>query len=187
MRQQYAGRKIHLQTQIFEEFGDFTIHLYVGDWKGKTTASVGLAVRAAGHDFQVLYMQFLKDDNSGEISVLRSIPGIAVVHSPFNCGFTFQMTEEQKRETAQEYDRMLDKAIASEAFLIVLDEAVHALNAGLIDQGKLRKVLEKDCEIVLTGRDAPEWLFNLADYVSDIQKAKHPYDAGVQARIGIEF
>lgn len=163
------------------------IHVYVGDGKGKTTASVGLSVRAAGHGFKVLFMQFLKDDSSGEIEMLRSIPGVEVVHCPVNYGFTFQMTDEQKKETAEEYDKMMDRAIESDAFLIVLDEVIHALNAGMIVKEKLERVLDKDCEIVLTGRDAPDWIVDRADYVSDVRKIKHPYDNGVQARVGIEF
>lgn len=163
------------------------IQVYVGDGKGKTTASIGLSVRAAGHGFTVLFMQFLKDDSSGEVSILRSIPGIEVIHCPINYGFTFRMTEGQKKETAREYGKMLDKAIGSDAFLIVLDEAIHALNAGMIDREKLAKLLTKDCEIVLTGRDAPGWLINRADYVSSVQKVKHPYDKGVWSRVGIEF
>ena len=163
------------------------IQVYIGEGKGKTTASIGLSIRAAGHGFNVLFMQFLKDDSSGEISVLRSISGIEVIHCPVNYGFTFQMTEDQKKETAVEYDKMLDKAIEADVFLIVLDEAIHALNAGLINQEKLERLLHKNCEIVLTGRNAPEWLTDRADYVSDIQKIKHPYDKRVQARVGIEF
>lgn len=163
------------------------IQVYVGDGKGKTTASIGLSIRAAGHGFKVLFMQFLKDDSSGEVSILQSIPCIEVIHCPVNYGFTFQMTEDQKKETAKEYDKMLDKAIGTDVFLVVLDEAIHALNAGMISRVKLEKLLDKNCEVVLTGRDAPEWLSNRADYVSDIQKIKHPYDKGVQARVGIEF
>lgn len=159
----------------------------MGEGKGKTTASIGLSIRAAGHGFNVLFMQFLKDDSSGEISVLRSVPGIEVVHCPVNYGFTFQMTEDQKKETAQEYDKMLDKAIEADVFLIVLDEAIHALNSSLINREKLEMLLHKNCEIVLTGRNAPEWLISRADYVSNIHKIKHPYDKGVQARVGIEF
>lgn len=82
---------------------------------------------------------------------------------------------------------MLDLAIESDAFLIVFDEVIHALNAGMIDKEKLERVLDKDCEIVLTGRDAPEWIVERADYISDVRKIKHPYDKGVQARVGIEF
>ena len=163
------------------------IQVYIGEGKGKTTASIGLSIRAAGHGFNVLFMQFLKDDSSGEISVLKIIPGIEVIHCPVDYGFTFQMTEDQKKETAQEYDKMLDKAIEADVFLIVLDEVIHALNANLINREKLERLLYKNCEIVLTGRNAPEWLTDRADYVSDIQKIKHPYDKGVQARVGIEF
>lgn len=163
------------------------IQIYVGEGKGKTTASIGLSIRAAGHGYKVLFLQFLKDDSSGEISVLRAVPGLKLMHCPVNYGFTFQMTEEQKKETAQEYRKMLDKAIGAEAFLIVLDEAIHALNAGLIDREQLERLLEKNCEIVLTGQDAPEWLVHRADYVSDVKKVRHPYDKGVQARVGIEF
>jgi cob(I)alamin adenosyltransferase len=163
------------------------IQVYIGDGKGKTTESIGLSIRAAGHGFKVLFLQFLKDDSSGEVSILKSIPGIEVIHCPVNYGFTFQMTEDQKKETAKEYDKMLDKAIGTSVFLVVLDEAIHALNAGMIDREKLERLLDKDCEIVLTGRDAPEWLISRADYVSNIQKIKHPYDKGVQARVGIEF
>lgn len=163
------------------------IHVYAGDGKGKTTAAIGLSVRTAGHRFKVLFMQFLKDDSSGEVDILRRIAGIQVVHCPVNYGFTFQMTEEQKKKTAEEYNKMLDQAIASEAFLIVLDEVIHALNAGMIDEKKLKRVLEKNSEIVLTGRDVPEWLIEAADYVSEIQKIKHPYDEGIEGRVGIEF
>lgn len=163
------------------------IQVYIGEGKGKTTASIGLSIRAAGHGFKVLFIQFLKDDSSGEISVLRSIPGIEVIHCPVNYGFTFQMTEDQMKETAQEYDKMLDKAIDTDVFLVVLDEAIQALNAGLISREKLERLLHKNCEIALTGRNAPEWLTDRADYVSNIQKIKHPYDKGVQARVGIEF
>lgn len=163
------------------------IHVIDGDGKGKTTASVGLAVRAAGHGLNVLFMQFLKDGSSGEIRVLREIPGITVTHSPVNYGFTFQMTDAQKRETAAAYRNMLEQALRSDAALIVLDEVIHALNAGMAEREILERILEKDCEIVLTGRDTPEWLLARADYISRVQKLRHPYDNGVEARIGIEF
>lgn len=120
------------------------IQVYVGDGKGKTTVSTGQSIRAAGHGFKVLFMQFLKNDSSGEVSVLRSIPGIEVIHCPANYGFTFQMTEDQKKEAAQEYDKMLERAIDSDTFLIVLDEVIHTLNAEMIDQEKLEKLLDKN-------------------------------------------
>ena len=163
------------------------IHLIVGDGKGKTSAAVGMCIRAAGHGWSVLFIQFLKDDSSGEVSVLRSIPEIEVVHCPVNYGFLFQMTEEQKQETKTEYQKMLEEAFSSDARLIVLDEVVHAVNFELISREQIERVLEKDAEIVLTGRNAPDWLMERADYISDVKKVKHPYDKGVEARIGIEF
>ena len=163
------------------------IHLIVGDGKGKTTASVGLAVRAAGHEWKVLFMQFLKDDSSGEIIILREIPGITVVHPPVNYGFIFQMTQEQLETTASEYHRMMNMAYESDAGIIILDEVIHALNAGLVCPEDIQHILNKEAEIVLTGRDAPDWLIEKADYVSNVQKIKHPYDKGIIAREGIEF
>lgn len=163
------------------------IHVVIGDGKGKTTSSVGLAVRAAGHGLPVLFMQFLKDDSSGEISVLRKIEGIEVRHSPVHYGFTFQMTAAQLKETAEKYDAMMDYAISSNAALIILDESLHALQAGLIRRDKLEQMLKKDCEIVLTGADAPEWIKEKADYISCVNKIKHPYDQGVLGRVGIEY
>ena len=163
------------------------IQVYVGEGKGKTTASIGLSVRAAGHGFKVLFIQFLKDGTSGEISVLNSIPEIEVIYSQINYGFVFQMTEEQKNELAVEYAKLIDIAIASDAFLIVLDEVIPALNAGLVSREMVEKLFEKDCEIALTGRNAPDWMIEKADYVSDINKIRHPFDIGVKARIGIEY
>lgn len=163
------------------------IHLIKGNGKGKTTASVGLSVRAAGHGFKVLFIQFLKDESSGEITVLKKIPEITVMHAPVNYGFTFNMTEEQKEETAKEYEKLIDKAISSDAFIIVLDEVLHALNAGMIKKEQIQSLLEKEAEIVLTGWDAPDWLIERADYISDIQNIRNPYNKGMNARIGIEY
>ncbi|EHI60209.1 hypothetical protein HMPREF9473_01796 [ [Hungatella hathewayi WAL-18680] len=76
------------------------VHIYCGDGKGKTTAAIGLAVRAAGRGKKVVIARFLKTEDSGEVEVLRSIPGITVLPCEKTFGFYFQMTEEQKREAA---------------------------------------------------------------------------------------
>lgn len=163
------------------------IHVIIGNGRGKTSSAVGLAIRSAGHGFPVLFMQFIKDDSSGEIAILRNVPHVTICHPIVNYGFTFQMTEEQLKETAIEYEKMVDEAIKSDAFMIVLDESIHALKAGLIKKEKLEKLLENHCEFVLTGYEAPEWLISKADYVSYIKKIKHPYDLGIEARPGIEY
>ena len=97
------------------------------------------------------------------------------------------MTESQKKETAEEYKKLMNIAISSDAYLIVLDEAIHALNAGLLQEEQMRKLLSKKAEVVLTGQNTPSWLLEMADYISDVQKIKHPYDNGIEARKGIEF
>ncbi len=163
------------------------IHLLVGDGKGKTTSSIGMSIRAAGHGKKVLFVQFLKDDRSGEVNILRMVPEITVLHAEDDYGFLFQMTQEQKVKMAEEYDMLLNRILKSNAFMIVLDEVIHALNAGLVKKEKLLQIMQKNSEIVLTGRDAPEWVKDMADYYSDIWKIKHPFDKGKEARVGIEF
>ena len=163
------------------------LHLIIGDGKGKTSSAVGAALRAAGHGKKVVFAQFLKDGSSGEITLLKNIPGVTVFIPPVHYGFTFQMNEAQLAETAAAYNAMLGDIAGEEAFLIVLDEALHALNAGLIERGSLEKVLDKGCEVILTGYDPPGYLTERADYISDVKKVKHPYDKGVPAREAIEY
>ena len=158
-----------------------------GNGQGKTTSAVGLAVRAAGHGKRILFIQFLKDESSGEIAVLKSIPGVEVHHPQHNFGFIFQMTDDEKRITATDCETLLDYAATSDADMIVLDEALHALDNQLITRDQLEKVLDPMKIIILTGYRAPEWLVEKADYVSDVQKVKHPFDTGTQAQEGIEF
>lgn len=163
------------------------IHLIIGDGKGKTSASVGMAMRSAGHGWSVLFIQFLKGDSSGEINAIKSIPNVTVMHSQVNYGFVYQMTKEQLEETTEECERLMHIAITSNAKLVILDEVIHAYNAGMINRTQIEKILEKNVEIVLTGEDAPDWLLDKADYVSRVAKIKHPYDKGIKAREGIEF
>ena len=163
------------------------LHLIIGKGKGKTSAAAGMALRAAGHGKRVIFAQFMKDGSSGEIAVLNSVGCIEVMLPAEHYGFFSKMTEEQKAAAAGGYADMLDRLISSEAFLIVLDEALHALNKGLIKKEQLLKLLEKDCEIVLTGYDPPEYLTERADYISEICKRRHPFDRGITAREGVEY
>ncbi|MDR2632888.1 MAG: cob(I)yrinic acid a,c-diamide adenosyltransferase [Treponema sp.] len=167
------------------------IHLYIGDGKGKTTAAVGLSVRAAGRDKQVLFAQFLKSSLTGELRSLEKL-GVRVIRSTLAFGFTHQMNEETQARCRAEQGQILDRvreALYGEADLLVLDEVLDALTTGMLDEGDLRSLVESkasELELVLTGRNPPAWLLDAADYVSEIKKRKHPYDRGVPARIGIE-
>lgn len=168
------------------------IHIYCGDGKGKTTASVGLAVRAAGAGKKVVFTQFFKDGSSSEIGQLKQLENIHVVHCKTVKGFFFRMTEEQKARASADYTRLFQDACsaAKEADLLVLDEIVSACNHGTVAEitvtDFLRNKPEK-LEVVLTGRNPSENLLELADYVTEMKKIRHPYNQGIKARKGIEF
>lgn len=170
------------------------IHIYTGDGKGKTSAATGLAVRFAGNGGKVLFAQFLKDGSSGEIAVLENIDGIDVDVCTECFGFSFSMSEETKAQAASVYtaylSRILKRAREEQYGLLVLDEIIPAYNLGFVDKAELLEFLKNNTlgiEVVLTGRKPAEELFELADYVSEIKKIKHPYDQGILARKGIEY
>ena len=166
------------------------IHLYFGDGKGKTSAAAGMAIRAAGNGRKVAFVQFMKGGFSGEIEILRNIENIAVFRSRRDLGFFRDMSDEERAEAAQICLELLEKgrqAAANGGFLI-LDEITHAVNYGLAPEERVKEILlAKDMEIVLTGRKPKEFMIESADYVSEIKKIKHPYDAGAAARKGVEF
>ena len=169
------------------------IHIYCGDGKGKTTASLGLAVRAAGRGFKVLILQFLKSQDTGEIPTLEKIPEITVLRSNKVFGFTFQMTDQEKEECRAVHDELLEQGIrmaqSGQTDLLILDEIISTCNYNLVNGDNLINFLKNKpatMEVVLTGRNPSEELLEIADYVSEIKKVKHPYDRGIKARIGIE-
>lgn len=170
------------------------LHIYCGDGKGKTTACVGMAVRAAGSGLRVLFAQFLKARMTGELSVLGSIANITVMRAPASEKFTYQMTEEELDSTARANSDFLkevfEKARKEDYDVLILDEGITAASADVLDEDELRSYVEafdKDRELVLTGRVPFQWMVEDADYVTDMEKIKHLFDTGVQARKGIEF
>ncbi len=170
------------------------VHVYCGDGKGKTTAAIGLAVRAAGCGKQVLIVQFLKGQETGELQSLARIPEITVLRGKASSKFTFQMDE---RELQQTYDlnsknllTAVETAREGKCDLLILDEILGALSCDLIDSDLLCSLVEKKpeaLELVLTGRNPPQWLLDHADYVTEMVKRKHPFDQGIPARKGIEL
>lgn len=186
------------------------VEIYCGDGKGKTTAAAGLALRAQGHGIPVIFAQFLKEDGSGEIAGLRSLTGVAVLHARVFHGFVKHMSEAQRREARAAYDALLcevvcmteqmekqdgteycqGRHIADISVLVVLDEVLHACNFGLLDEERLLAFISSqppEVEIVLTGRNPSEVLRERADYISVIEKDRHPFDLGVGARVGVEL
>lgn len=169
-------------------------HVYCGDGKGKTTAAVGLGVRACGSGKRVLMAQFLKGNSSSELIVLRQLKNFSVLPAPASIKFTFQMTKHELEETAVLCGNLFCKAVsavnAGDCDLLILDEVFGAVNCGLLDNGVLTDLIKnkpQNVELVLTGRDPKPDVLELADYVSEIKKVKHPFDRDIPARRGIEF
>ena len=169
------------------------IHIYCGDGKGKTTASVGLAVRCAGRGNKVLLVQFLKSRDSGELYSLAKLPDIEVMRGKESKKFTFQLNEEEKHALLIEHNKMFEQVLAKIKnggySLLILDEVIGALNAKVFEMPKLIEFLRhkpENLEVVLTGRNPAPELVEIADYVSEMRKVKHPMDKGIMAREGIE-
>lgn len=169
------------------------IHIYCGDGKGKTTAAVGLAVRCAGRGNKVLLVQFLKSRDSGELYSLAELSDIEVMRGKESKKFTFQMNEEEKHALLIEHNKMFEQVLAKIKnggySLLILDEVIGALNAKVFEMPKLIEFLRhkpENLEVVLTGRNPAPELVEIADYVSEMRKVKHPMDKGIMAREGIE-
>jgi cob(I)alamin adenosyltransferase len=166
------------------------IHIYTGEGKGKSTAAVGLAVRAAGRGKQVVIVQFLKGSETGELAALKHIPQITLLRNTRNYGFFYTATEDSRASMRSENNENLETALAMSCDLLILDEICAAYNLGAIDRGRIDALVldpAQSRELVLTGRDAPEHFRKAADYVSEIHKVKHPFDDGIAAREGIEY
>lgn len=169
------------------------IHLYTGDGKGKTTAAVGIALRCAGSGGRILFCQFLKDGSSGEFAALRHLCGFDFMFPEVDFGFTFRMDDKTKAEAAAYYreywNQILQRAAEESYTMIVLDEIAAACSSGLLDAeaaADFLRAFRGSTEIILTGRNPDKRLLELADYITDMRKIRHPYDRGVAARTGIE-
>ena len=155
------------------------LHLYYGDGKGKTTAAMGLALRALGSGKKVVVLQFLKGGQSAKI--YRGKAGQK---------FVFQMNEAEKAATRDLQNRNLAAAMTEDADLLVLDEAGSAWELDMVDKALLQKaVLARPAaqECVLTAHAAPQWMLDAADYVTEMKCCRHPYQKGIAARKGIEY
>lgn len=170
------------------------IHIYCGDGKGKTTAATGLAIRGAGHLMKVIFVQFMKDGTSNELKILDDIDNIDVMVCKKHLGFSWNMDDETKKFAQEEYTKLFDDAIdecvKNDVDMIIFDEIMSAVSCKFVSEEKVLKFLKhkpEKLEVVMTGRNPSKELIDKADYVSEIKKIKHPFDAGVESRIGIEY
>lgn len=173
------------------------IQVYTGDGKGKTTASLGLAMRALGRCWKVLIIMFTKGgDDYGELNSFRNLsPEIAQNLTIIQAGLDRIVYSENKNQNDEEEIKkgweLAKKAIKNDEYnLIILDEANIAIDLGFIDVDEVVEVLKdkpEEMEIVLTGRNANKKIIDIAHLVSEIKPVKHYWDTGIAARKGIEY
>ncbi|MEG2931030.1 MAG: cob(I)yrinic acid a,c-diamide adenosyltransferase [Ruthenibacterium sp.] len=165
------------------------VHLYWGDGKGKTTAAMGLAVRALGAGWRVTVVQFLKNGQSAELASLQKL-GASVYSGKADTKFTVYMTDAERAAASVLHTQLLQQALAKPCVLLILDEACAVWQLAMVEPDVLKRaVLERPAgrEVVLTGRDPADWMRAAADYSTEMRCCKHPYDTGAIARKGVEF
>jgi cob(I)alamin adenosyltransferase len=173
--------------------GKTRILIFTGEGKGKTTAALGMVLRAQGHGMPVAIIQFVKSDvNTGEFAAINALPGVEI----FVTGRGFVPPEAdpgfaEHRRAAEEGLRIASEAACSGRYgLVVLDEGCYAVARNLIAEALVLRLLEEtpaEVVIVLTGRGATEGLIAAADTVSEIRCVKHGFDSGIKAQKGVEF
>lgn len=168
------------------------VEIYTGNGKGKTTASIGLAIRAKSHNLNVCYIYFHKNPEkyNGEIKILKEIGidvfGFAKKHPEFD-----KVDKENLRKECLEAIKFIEKIFEEKKYdLVICDEILISLRDGFLKEEEILRIIEKkpkNIELVLTGRYITEKLIEKATLVSEIKCIKHPYEKGIKARKGIEF
>lgn len=167
------------------------IQVYTGNGKGKTTAAIGLAIRALGAGKKVFFAQFIKGQVYSEVRIIQNLENIVIKQYGINCFIVNDPTPEDI-DAACEGLKEVSKVILSEEYdVVVLDEITIALYYKLFNVTEVIELLQskpEQTEIVITGRYAPDELIDLADLVSEMKEVKHYYASeGIEARLGIEF
>lgn len=166
------------------------IQIYTGDGKGKTTAAIGLAIRAAGYGMKTYIGQFMKGQHYGELAALRDYPCITIEqYGDVECVHREEITQKHI-DQAQQGLKRTRKAMNSQQYdIIILDEINVAVWFELVTAEEVIELLNerpKNVEMILTGRRAPKAFLEMADLVSDVKEIKHYYNRGIKARTGIE-
>ncbi|BDU51534.1 cob(I)yrinic acid a,c-diamide adenosyltransferase [Haliovirga abyssi] len=170
------------------------VELYIGNGKGKTSAAVGTAIRAAGHGYNVIIFQFLKGRESGEQTLLKNIENIEFIKCNNSKKFIMEMDNIEKEILKKEvnyYVRQIKKeTIINNYDVIIADEILGCLENKLIGEDKLLDIIDgksENIELIFTGRNATEKIIEKSDLITEMKKIKHPYDKGIIAREGIEY
>lgn len=169
------------------------VQVYTGDGKGKTTAAFGLAFRAYGRGFKVGVVQFMKTWVTGEVSLAQTLQNFDIKRIDTSPKFTWEMNEaelaELKTEIRKGFEYVL-RIVKENAYdVLILDEINHIINQQFVTKEEILELIDskpETMELVLTGRNAPDWLMERADLVTEMKCIKHPFDKGIPARVGIE-
>lgn len=166
------------------------VQVYTGDGKGKTTAALGLALRAAGAGMKVYIGQYLKQGCYNELESLKRYSDQVVIEQFGTGQYVFgDPTDEDRRAAAKAFDCLKNAVMSGDYDVVIMEEANVALSFGLITQDALFRVIDEKpdgVEIVITGRGATPALIEKADLVTEMKAVKHYYEQGVLARTGIE-
>jgi cob(I)alamin adenosyltransferase len=166
------------------------VQVYTGDGKGKTTAALGLALRASGHGMRTYVGQFMKGQHYGELDALRNHSNITIEqYGDVRCIHREEVTPEHVAQARRGLERARVAMLSGEYDIVVLDEANVAIWFGLLTIEEVLAFLDlrpEGVEVVLTGRRAPQALIDRADLVTEMCEIKHYYAQGVTARNGIE-
>jgi cob(I)alamin adenosyltransferase len=167
------------------------VHVYTGDGKGKTTAALGLALRAAGHGLRTYFGQFLKGQDSGELRALCGHEFIMIEQYGDGGWVASDQARPEQRAQALEGLAAARVAMASGRYdVVVLDEVNVVVALGLLAVEEVLRLLDdrpESVELILTGRGAPAEVIERADLVTEMRAVKHYHERGVQARRGIEY
>ncbi|UCF05534.1 MAG: cob(I)yrinic acid a,c-diamide adenosyltransferase [bacterium] len=173
------------------EKGTGTIQLYTGNGKGKTTASLGAALRCLGHGGRVAMVQFMKGRLYGEIAAARSLDGLTIEQYGRDEFVDPENPEAIDREFAERGWARAEELVKDTGLdMLILDEINVAVSFGLIPLERVLDFMRQrppHLELILTGRYAPDAMIELADTVTEMSEIKHHYKNGVNARKGIEF
>lgn len=168
--------------------------VHTGDGKGKTTAALGLSLRAFGAGLKVLILQFIKGGQGyGELEAIAALKNFSPTIEVRQCGLGFTSKGELSAHKAAALETLKiaqDEILSGNWDLIILDEINYAVKFGLIDESEmlsLLKIRPPELHLVLTGRDATPKLIDAADLVTEMKLIKHPFAQGIKAQRGIEF
>jgi len=182
------------------------VHVVTGDGKGKTTSSIGLAVRALGSNLRVCMLQFLKSGSTGELyTIKKHLPGMEIEQFGVDAvkerqqkldtfrdkgsKFVFNPDEQEKEAAILGFEHAKKVINSKEYDLVILDEINVVLDKALIPLKDILDLMENHgkVELYFTGRDAPQEIIDKADYVNIVKGIKHPWQKGIKARKGIEY